>query len=263
MKKTFLLFLILFLALSVSSASTAFAQTCPNGQPQKVGNDGKPLGCDLGYSPLEPIQGVTSGQNGQAISFPTLLGNIYKIAITIGALFSVLMLTVSGIRYMLSDVVTDKARAIKRIQACLYGLVLIAVSWLILNTINPQLVTFNLNPGSGTVTAPTGSNNTGGAGDNPINGAPCGNDPNNAGGCSADKYCGTVSLIDGNTLVTCLSNTNKAADKNCTDSGGNWYQDSSGAYCWLSSFKTKEECESPSVGGKWQSRWFTTSYCYK
>ena len=71
---------------------------CPNGQPQQVDNNGKPLGCDLGYTPLEPIPGVTTNTNGGAMNFATLLGSIYKIAITIGALFSVLMLTVSGIR---------------------------------------------------------------------------------------------------------------------------------------------------------------------
>ncbi len=70
------------------------------------------------------------------------------------------MLTISGIRYMVSDIVTSKEAAKKRITACLYGLVLIAASYLILNTINPQLVTFNLNPGTASITAPTPINNS-------------------------------------------------------------------------------------------------------
>lgn len=139
-------------------ATPAPANTgCPNGGTQQtviVNGQSVQGGCSLGYTPLEPIPGVTTGVNGTNLDFPTLLGNIYKIVITIGALFSVLMLTISGVRYMLSDVVTDKERAKKRITACLYGLVLIAASWLILNTINPQLVRFNLNPGTGVVNAP-------------------------------------------------------------------------------------------------------------
>lgn len=140
-----------------TSVNTSPAQPCTN--------------CNLGYTPLEPIPGFTSGTGGQGLDFPSLLGNVYKIAITLGALFSVLMLTINGIRYMLSDVVTDKARAITRIKACLWGLLLIAVSWLILNTINPQLVKFTLNPGAtasqtqGGITAASagGTAGTGGA----------------------------------------------------------------------------------------------------
>lgn len=188
MKKTFLTLLTFFLALSALGTSVAMAQTCPAGQSPtaSLGPNNSIIytcaptisnttntqvtipngqGQNLGYTPLEPIPGVTTGAGGAAMDFPTLLGNIYKIAITIGALFSVAMLTISGIRYMLSDVVTDKERARKRITACLYGLVLIAISWLILNTINPQLTTFTLNPGSGTVAAPIPS--SGGA-SNPI-----------------------------------------------------------------------------------------------
>lgn len=103
-------------------------------------------GQNLPYIPLEPIVGVTTGANEQAISFPTLLKNLFNILLTLGALFSVTMLTVSGIRYMLSDVVTSKEKALKRITACLWGLLLIAGSWLILYTINPQLLNFTLNP---------------------------------------------------------------------------------------------------------------------
>ena len=125
-------------ATQINNAPVQTTQTQQT--PQSCGS-----ACNLGYTPLEPIPGITS-DDGQGISFPKMIRNIYYVAIVIGALFSVLMLTLSGIRYMLSDVVTDKSKAIQRIKACLYGLVLIAASYLILNTINPQLVKFSLNP---------------------------------------------------------------------------------------------------------------------
>jgi hypothetical protein len=179
MKKIILLTIISFFALS----PTVYAQIpdCPSGQaPVLRGSswvcvDAAPAGSSptqnvvvtpnsygaLGYTPLEPIPGITTNAAGGQLDFPGMLGNIYKIAIIIGALFSVLMLTISGIRYMLSDIVTDKERAKQRIKACIYGLVLIAASWLILNTINPQLVMFTLNPGEATINAQLPLANTG------------------------------------------------------------------------------------------------------
>jgi hypothetical protein len=87
---------------------------------------------------------------------------MFKLFFTIGALFSVGMLTISGVRYMLSDVVTDKEKAKNRIKACLWGLLLLAAAWLILYTINPQLLQFTLIPPCPTTgcTVLTGSGNT-------------------------------------------------------------------------------------------------------
>jgi hypothetical protein len=130
-----------------STVSAPTNTPCPNGGQLVNG------ACNLGYTPLEPIPGINTTSSGQTLNFPQLLNNLYNIVITIGALFSVLMLTLSGVRYMMSDIVTDKQRAKDRIEACIYALVLIAASYLILKTINPQLVLFTLNPGSATITS--------------------------------------------------------------------------------------------------------------
>jgi hypothetical protein len=45
---------------------------------------------------------------------------------------------------MVSEVVDKKSAARRRIVAAFFGLVLIVSSWLILNTINPQLVNLNI-----------------------------------------------------------------------------------------------------------------------
>ena len=108
--------------------------------------------CNLGYTPLEPIPGLTQDQNGNNnyLVSPNNLHNIidaiFKIMITVGALFAVLMLTVGGIQYMISGSAGEKNIGIKRAQAALWGIVLLAASYLILNTVNPKLLNFNLNP---------------------------------------------------------------------------------------------------------------------
>lgn len=113
--------------------------------------------CNLGYTPLEPLPGITSGSDidfSKPGSLSIVASAVFRFLFTIGALFSVVMLTVSGIRYMLSEIVTEKSRALDRIRACIYALLLLACSWLILNTINPQLLNFTLNPGSAVVNSP-------------------------------------------------------------------------------------------------------------
>lgn len=143
---------------STPSATTPTSGTCPNGQPPPAGQ-----GCPLGYTPLEPIQGLTLATNGTTLDFPHLIGGILTIGITVGALMAVLMLTIGGIQYMISESPNTKAGALGRAQAALWGILLIAASWLILHTINPQLLTFNLNPcpsGNCAVTAAPVNNNT-------------------------------------------------------------------------------------------------------
>jgi hypothetical protein len=56
------------------------------------------------------------------------------------------MLTVSGVRYMTAELgLPQMQKARERIKASVFGLLLLAASWLILNTINPDLLNFNLN----------------------------------------------------------------------------------------------------------------------
>src|SRR6185295_2515146 len=50
---------------------------------------------------------------------------------------------VGGVMYMVSDIVNVKSRARERMWAAMWGLILIVVAYLILYTINPQLVNFS------------------------------------------------------------------------------------------------------------------------
>lgn len=96
----------------------------------------------LNYTPLEPLPGLENVQSGR-LNFANLLESFFTILISIGGLLAVLMLIIGGITYMVSDVVHKKTAALKRIQAAIWGILLLVASWLILNTINPQLLTFS------------------------------------------------------------------------------------------------------------------------
>lgn len=102
------------------------------------------------YTPLEPLPtGDANAQNGQ--NFPAFVSGLFRVLITFGGLFAVVMLVVAGIGYMLSESALDIDKAKDRAKAALWGLLLLAGSWLILNTINPELLNFKLLlPKSGT-----------------------------------------------------------------------------------------------------------------
>ncbi len=99
------------------------------------------------YEPLEPLPGFD--QSGQT-DFSTFLNSLFKIAIAAGAIIAVAMLVYSGIVYMVSGAIGTKSAALKRIQASLWGLLLLISSYLLLYTINPRLV--GQNP-DGTISA--------------------------------------------------------------------------------------------------------------
>lgn len=166
-------------------------------------------GKNLGYTPLEPIPGLTSGNFDvtNPANLPILINAIFTILVSVGALFSVAMLTLSGIRYMLSDIVTDKERAKLRIRASLYGLLLIVASWLILHTINPQLLNFTFNPGGSTV-ASQANNTTGNVSQTLVNGgASSGNLQADTNTCT--QRGGAIKITgfneDGSSIYQCIT----------------------------------------------------------
>lgn len=93
------------------------------------------------YTPLEPLSPFDQGGYTNIQSY---LRAAFTILLSLGGLFAVTMLTLSGIRYMLSESGADKNKAKERIKSSIYGLLLLASSWLILYTINPKLLTFSL-----------------------------------------------------------------------------------------------------------------------
>lgn len=103
------------------------------------------------YTPLAPLPGTT---NGNTTSFTTYVPGMYKFLIGFAGIVAVAMIVWGGTQYMLTDIVTSKTAAKERIYNAIWGLVLIAASFLILQTINPNLVNFNLDIMSATQQAP-------------------------------------------------------------------------------------------------------------
>jgi hypothetical protein len=118
---------------------------------------------NLEYQPLEPLPG-TIDDAGNILGLEEVLNFLFRTLFTLGGLVAVLFLVLGGITYMTSVGAGLKEKAKKRIQATLLGLGILAVSWLILNTINPELLKFDFNPGtlnSSTQSTTGGGNSSG------------------------------------------------------------------------------------------------------
>jgi hypothetical protein len=73
-----------------------------------------------------------------------------------GAAIAIVMLVLGALTYMFSDIAKNKTGALSRIRNAMWAIVLLLSSYLILNTINPDLVKFKLNlSATGTTQAPT------------------------------------------------------------------------------------------------------------
>lgn len=164
MKKLFIIFFIAF-----SFAPVAYAETytpIPAGysnlnlgqtsaiqqQGTQVGANGNvPVnGCNpttgqCTYAPLEPLP--TNNPylvNGNYASLGDYFSVIFPLLIGFSGLFAVVMLVIAGIGYMVAESMVDIDKAKSRGKSALWGMLLIGMSWLILYTINPQLLNFSL-----------------------------------------------------------------------------------------------------------------------
>lgn len=81
---------------------------------------------------------------GENAGLAGYLSSIFKLGIGLAVTLAIVMIVVGGIQYMVSDVPGVKVNAKGTIQNAIWGLVLVLASWLILYTINPALVRFDL-----------------------------------------------------------------------------------------------------------------------
>lgn len=90
-----------------------------------------------------PLGGVDQGETQKTTAGPYIEG-IFKLVIAVAGGLAVLMIIFGGITYMSTDAFGGKSEAKDIIQNAIWGLLLIISAWLILFTINPDLVTFKL-----------------------------------------------------------------------------------------------------------------------
>jgi len=106
------------------------------------------------YVPLAPIPGTTA-TNGSGTNLSTYLTGMFKVGIAVAGVLTFLMIVWGGFTYLSTDAIMGKEEGKERIQRALGGLVLALGAYIILNTINPQLVNLNLNFGPVANRAPT------------------------------------------------------------------------------------------------------------
>jgi hypothetical protein len=92
------------------------------------------------YVPLVGVPGVTN----PALKFGDYINALYALSISVAALMAVIKIIIAGMKWMLSDVVTNKSEAISEIRGAVLGLLIVISAVLILNQINPQLTETNI-----------------------------------------------------------------------------------------------------------------------
>ena len=92
------------------------------------------------YEPLAPIKGPDGAVLNGATDFPGYLQAIYRIGIGLCFVLGVIMFTWAGIEYIVSESMNTKGDARSRMTNALIGLAIALVSYILLNTINPDLL---------------------------------------------------------------------------------------------------------------------------
>jgi hypothetical protein len=113
---------------------------------------------NIDYVPLAPLPGTTkdqcsgsgnaldmlSGSNDCTTNFATYLPGAFNFIVGLSAVLAFVVLTYGGVLYMTSDAINNKKEGRKYIENALWGLGLVLASYVILYTINPQILSFKL-----------------------------------------------------------------------------------------------------------------------
>ncbi len=130
----FSIFLFFGISTNILAATSDTLPKCPDGE--RYSAIAQPPGCILEFVPLVGIPYI---EDNTDLTLPGYINALYVASISIAAFLAVVKIIFAGVKYMLSDVVTDKGAAKKDIRGALIGLLIVVGAVLILNTINPQL----------------------------------------------------------------------------------------------------------------------------
>jgi hypothetical protein len=95
------------------------------------------------YQLLAPIPGYIPTTDGKTTAGPYIKG-IFTFMIAIAGALAVVMIIFGGIKYMSTEAIGGKGDARATIENAIWGLILAISAWLILFTVNPKLVEFDL-----------------------------------------------------------------------------------------------------------------------
>lgn len=112
------------------------------------------------YVLLEPLPLGPNNTEVQSVTTAEYIPGLFRLIIGIAGVLAVVMIIWGGIKYMSTDAFSGKNEAKGIIENALWGLLLAMAAWLIVYTINPNLVTLDLNipaQNIGPATLPPGS----------------------------------------------------------------------------------------------------------
>lgn len=92
------------------------------------------------YTVLQDLPGISG-----AVNLQTYLPNAFNLAVGIAVALAFVVITYGGVLYATSDALTGKTQGREYIENALWGLLLVIGAYTILSTINPQIMTFDLN----------------------------------------------------------------------------------------------------------------------
>lgn len=95
------------------------------------------------YQPLAPLPG-TQVTGTTSVELDTYIPGMFKLAIGVAAALAVVMIVIGGVQYLSTDAISGKNEGKERIENALIGLFLAIGAYVILNTINPGILNFNL-----------------------------------------------------------------------------------------------------------------------
>lgn len=96
------------------------------------------------YELISPIGNLTEVKDQSENGFSDFVNLIIRIAIALAGAVAVLTIIAAGIQYMGSDSVWEKGESKSRMTTAIGGLILLFCSYLILYTINPDLVNIKI-----------------------------------------------------------------------------------------------------------------------
>ncbi len=101
-----------------------------------------PVLAQNGVVPLAPLPG-TENTEGR-VDVVSYLPRVFTLMIGIAGVLAVLMIMIGGIQYLSTDAISGKQQGKERVQNALWGLLLALGSWVILATISPNLLRFDV-----------------------------------------------------------------------------------------------------------------------
>ncbi|MEK7613331.1 MAG: pilin [Patescibacteria group bacterium] len=104
-----------------------------------------------GSGDFVPLVSLPTLDTGSTVTIAQYVNSVFVLVIILAAMLAVLRIVTGGFKYMIEESISAKGEARLVIQGAVIGLLLLLGSWIILTTINPQIVDlsalrFNLTP---------------------------------------------------------------------------------------------------------------------